>query len=238
MAGEKSPSSSDSRKSSRNKDGSSKNDDDGSGKKASGGSSLLTKYFFIILLAFATMSMTMNGHFARSVHLREDASAVGSSLKEFRSNSINRLSEREINDKIDALGKGSGGAQDDNGDASNVVGGRNKKGPTERGNFDLDATSTLKDTKGEGGGGKQRHKQPKHKIANLDCEAYGGPSKEAAEEMVYWEDIPSDALNISPFHLDHPDNKIGRQGTTDKDGNNELKHQITQFITFEPDAGA
>jgi len=63
-----------------------------------------------------------------------------------------------------------------------------------------------------------------HSIANLSCEAYGGPSNEDAEEMVYWEDIPKDALHMSPFHP-HKNKKDG--DTT----------PITQFLTFEPDAG-
>jgi hypothetical protein len=50
----------------------------------------------------------------------------------------------------------------------------------------------------------------------LNCDAYhGGPSKELAQEMVYWQDIPSDSRWVSPFQ--HP---------------NEIK-----FLTFEPDGG-
>lgn len=30
------------------------------------------------------------------------------------------------------------------------------------------------------------------KLAGLSCGAYGGPEDEAAQEMVYWHDIPSD----------------------------------------------
>ena len=56
----------------------------------------------------------------------------------------------------------------------------------------------------------------KHTLAGLHCDKYGGPSQEAAKEMVYWEDIPSDARHFSPFHK--------RQGPT-------------QYLTFEPDEG-
>ena len=71
---------------------------------------------------------------------------------------------------------------------------------------------------------KQDHIHMEHSIANLNCEAYGGPSNEEASEMVYWEDIPKDAQHMSPFHIDHPEND---KATT----------SITQYLTFEPDAG-
>lgn len=56
-----------------------------------------------------------------------------------------------------------------------------------------------------------------HRVAGLHCEKWGGPSVEIAQEMVYWEDIPSDAEWISPFH---------------RKGNGP-----TQYMTFEPDQG-
>jgi hypothetical protein len=55
-----------------------------------------------------------------------------------------------------------------------------------------------------------------HHVAGLNCEKWGGPSPDAAKEMVYWEDIPSDAQFISPFHK---------------------KGGPTQYVTFEPDQG-
>lgn len=55
-----------------------------------------------------------------------------------------------------------------------------------------------------------------HRLAGLSCEKYGGPSDEAAAEMVYWQDIPSDAHHVSPFKP--------------KDG-------AKRFLTFEPDLG-
>jgi hypothetical protein len=54
--------------------------------------------------------------------------------------------------------------------------------------------------------------EPFHKIAGLSCDVYGGPPNEFAAEMVYWEDIPSDATYISPF-----------------------KDSTTKYLTFEPD---
>jgi len=38
-----------------------------------------------------------------------------------------------------------------------------------------------------------------HNLAGLRCEKFGGPSPEVAQEMVYWEDIPSDSMYVSPF---------------------------------------
>jgi hypothetical protein len=37
-------------------------------------------------------------------------------------------------------------------------------------------------------------KAEQHRVAGLSCKAYGGPSDEAAAEMVYWSDIPQDDL--------------------------------------------
>jgi hypothetical protein len=54
-----------------------------------------------------------------------------------------------------------------------------------------------------------------HNLAGLSCEAYGGPPAQVAEEMVYWEDIPSDNKWISPFK----------------------QQSMTQYLTFEPDGG-
>lgn len=53
-----------------------------------------------------------------------------------------------------------------------------------------------------------------HQLAGLNCDKFGGPSEEAAQEMVYWEDIPSDASWVSPF-----------------------KQNTPQYLTFEPDNG-
>ena len=55
-----------------------------------------------------------------------------------------------------------------------------------------------------------------HKIAGLNCDAHGGPSSEHAAEMVYWQDIPTDAQYVSPFKHVGPDLK---------------------YLTFEPDEG-
>ena len=54
-------------------------------------------------------------------------------------------------------------------------------------------------------------------VHNLKCDAFGGPDDlTAAEEMVYWLDIPSDSTFVSPFK--HNDEE--------------------QYVTYEPDYGA
>lgn len=59
----------------------------------------------------------------------------------------------------------------------------------------------------------EKLKQSDYPLARLECEQYGGPSAEAAKEMVYWEDIPPDRRFISPF---------------------KIKGE-TQYLTFDPD---
>jgi len=58
----------------------------------------------------------------------------------------------------------------------------------------------------------------KPKMATLSCQAHGGPSDEHAQEMVYWQDIPSDTHFVSPFRAKH--------GKEEK-----------RYLTFEPDGG-
>ena len=55
------------------------------------------------------------------------------------------------------------------------------------------------------------------KIASLSCEKYGGPPDEFAQEMVYWSDVPSDALYVSPLR--------------------QKRGERRQYMTFEPDGG-
>lgn len=57
--------------------------------------------------------------------------------------------------------------------------------------------------------------EPKHDLAGLNCDAFGGPANDIAAEMVYWEDIPSDNTYVSPFQ----------------------KPKEKQYITFEADHG-
>lgn len=58
---------------------------------------------------------------------------------------------------------------------------------------------------------------PQSKIASLSCAKHGGPADEFAQEMVYWSDVPSDALYASPLK--------------------QKRGQQKQYMTFEPDGG-
>ncbi|KAI2513334.1 GDP-fucose protein O-fucosyltransferase [Fragilaria crotonensis] len=64
--------------------------------------------------------------------------------------------------------------------------------------------------------GVQNGDTNQHKVAGLNCDAYGGPSEKDAAEMVYWQDIPSDANYVSPLKAAGPEVK---------------------YLTFEPDEG-
>ena len=57
----------------------------------------------------------------------------------------------------------------------------------------------------------------KSKIASLSCAPHGGPPDEFAQEMVYWSDVPSDALYASPLK--------------------QKRGQQKKYMTFEPDGG-
>jgi GDP-fucose protein O-fucosyltransferase len=73
-----------------------------------------------------------------------------------------------------------------------------------------------KDTASELSSGTQKlSSSESYSLAGLSCDAWGGPAKGAAEEMVYWEDIPKDNQHTSPLK------------------NLERK----QYLTFEPDHG-
>jgi hypothetical protein len=56
------------------------------------------------------------------------------------------------------------------------------------------------------------------KYPRLECTAYGGPSTELSQEMVYWQDIPSDTRYVSPFKESNDDGG-------------------PKYMTFEPDGG-
>jgi hypothetical protein len=71
-----------------------------------------------------------------------------------------------------------------------------------------DSTSTSSSASGK----DKSAKSTASKIAGLSCP---GVSPADAKEMVYWENLPSDALHVSPFH----------------------QTKTRQYMTFEPDGG-
>jgi hypothetical protein len=55
---------------------------------------------------------------------------------------------------------------------------------------------------------------PPARYPPLNCDRFGGPSAQVAQELVYWQDIPSDTRYVSPFTDASP-----------------------KYMTFEPDGG-
>jgi hypothetical protein len=76
-----------------------------------------------------------------------------------------------------------------------------------------EAVSPSRDSSNEN---ENEYESQQHKVAGLSCKAYGGPPDEDAAEMVYWQDIPSDSVYVSPL----------------KDAGPKVK-----YLTFEPDEG-
>ena len=63
--------------------------------------------------------------------------------------------------------------------------------------------------------GNSHHYVPLHDLAGLTCDDHGGPHQ--ASEMVYWQDIPSDAAFRSPI------------------GGSAIDGGRRKYLTFEPD---
>ena len=73
---------------------------------------------------------------------------------------------------------------------------------------------------------------PEH-LAGLSCARYGGPSDEQAADMVYWQDIPSDAEHMSPLH-----HRLKAAGTTNSKAKTAVdNNNNNEYLTFEPDRG-
>lgn len=55
------------------------------------------------------------------------------------------------------------------------------------------------DSKVQSNEGEMADKIKGHTLAGLNCDTHGGPKNDLAQEMVYWEDIPSDSKVQSKF---------------------------------------
>ena len=86
-------------------------------------------------------------------------------------------------------------------------------------------------------------KKDTHTLENLNCVDHNGPytgsyykgkrstigiEEQVVNEMVYWNDIPSDSNFVSPFHP----SRIPRDANSDIDNNEEEEEK---FLSFEPD---
>ncbi|KAG7366864.1 GDP-fucose protein O-fucosyltransferase [Nitzschia inconspicua] len=163
-----------------------------------GGGSFLTKYFLVILFGFACLSLALNSRFTKVVV--EDVSIIETVLKD----SVQQLSF--LNRQHPVLDDDHTRKEKNGNDSDDVSLKKQKQRPQ--------VQDTSKDQ-------RSNNDINTHKIANLNCNAYRGPSQEAAQEMVYWEDIPQDAEYVSPFHRK----------------NRAKSMPVTQFLTFEPDHG-
>jgi len=165
--------------------------------------SLLTKYFLLILLGFASLSLFLNSQFAEVIS--DEASIIESLLQESKV-------------KMSPYTKGQVPKDDD--DEGNTKGSAKEEGKPQK------PPKMIQKKQEEQQQQQQQHQPHKglpenphsSRVAGLNCDAFSGPSAEEAQEMVYWEDIPSDAKWSSPFHPNH------RNGPP-------------QYLTFEPDAG-
>ena len=183
----------------------------------SGGGGLLTKYFLVILFVFGVLTLAVNTRVASVII------ADVSTLEEYLGDSIKSFSDQIKEDGIPS---------DDDKDRGGNKNSKQQQQQTKQ-QQKADVERQWQQSKAQQ---QQRHHEQQqlhheqrdeknynpfkvekedHLLAGLNCEKYGGPSKELAEEMVYWEDIPQDSKHISPF-----------KSTT-----------TTRYLTFEPDLG-
>ena len=182
-------------------------------------SSPLTKLFMVVLFLFASLSILVNTRFVHDIHTKDEGNAVKNFLKDSKVSNMQQKIE-EVMEKTKDEESGTT-TTTDNPEAEHKEAGDDEN---ESNADDEEESGEEEEEEGEENSDSGEEKPTGHTIANLSCEAYGGPSPEESEEMVYWEDIPEDALHVSPFH--HTNQQL--------DG--ETK-PITQFLTFEPDAG-
>lgn len=71
-----------------------------------------------------------------------------------------------------------------------------------------------------------------HSIEGLFCFLYGGPEQSAVNDVLYWNDIASDATVTSPFY--HEEGFLTDDDIVDGDQSRTSK---SKYITFNPDIG-
>lgn len=156
-------------------------------------SSFVKKYFLLILLTFGLMSFMLSTQFIVNMG---DQSFVESHLQQTFSAPLKKKFKKKKRIQ----------AKTPDADLKRPI---DDEKNAQAKHIQKEKTVTTKAKKAE-------HNEQMHRLAGLNCDKFGGPSEEVAEEMVYWEDIPSDANFVSPFH----------------------KHDgPTQYMTFEPDQG-
>ncbi len=163
----------------------------------------------------------VNTRFVHDIHMKDEGNMVKKFLKDSKvSNMQQKIEEVMHKNKEDTTS----GTQTDAPEGEEEGADNENESNEEGKEAQSEEEGAEDDEENSDSSEEQIEKSPGHTIANLRCEAYGGPSPEESEEMVYWEDIPNDALHVSPFH--HTNKQL--------DGDTK---PITQFLTFEPDAG-
>ena len=80
-------------------------------------------------------------------------------------------------------------------------------------------------------------------LAGLSCHAHGGPfEQQEADEMVYWRNIPSDELYVSPLRTTFTTTSSSSSISNTNDyhiaaAGQQRGQQRRQYLTFEPDGG-
>ena len=164
-----------------------------------GSPSFLTKYFLLILLLFGSLSFILSSRFIDTIVLAS-GNGSSSSISSTGSSGSSSSSSSAIQNHLE-----------------NSFKIKRKKKRVER-NPSQDIKQEPQDRHQEGDNNNENENKNEHinRLAGLNCDRFGGPSELVAEEMVYWEDIPTDSNFVSPFFK--------------KDG-------PTQYMTFEPDHG-
>jgi hypothetical protein len=158
-------------------------------RAANNGGGLLTKYFLVILLMFGFLTLLVNTRFTAEVV--DDVSM----LEVFLSNSMSTMAKKIREDGVPS---------------SDDTPPQKEEGASKS----SDTISSQDDAGGLSSTDKKIPASNHHALAGLSCDKFGGPSKDIAAEMVYWEDIQEDSKYVSPF-----------------------KRSTPQYMTFEPDAG-
>ena len=143
----------------------------------------LTKTLIIVIGGCCVVSAFVN---VLHAHNTTHDTAVHQAMKEFMAETPNMV-KRKSNGPPQSASEGIDMHQKHEED---------EEEPPERGHFD----------------NEEEHKtnangDPSTLVAHLSCAKHGGPEDEFAQEMVYWQDIPSDARYVSPFHSKHSQEK-------------------------------
>mmetsp|Transcript_46732 Transcript_46732/g.69496 ORF Transcript_46732/g.69496 Transcript_46732/m.69496 type:complete len:638 (-) Transcript_46732:245-2158(-) len=184
-------------------------DGDGSGGSRSPKSSALTNLLIFLLGVCCLVSVGFNVAHNDPLHHHHPEMAVAEHLNDFMKGRRRNPAARNTDTK-DA---GSVGGQRNNPDDSDQTPSQ-EKDPNHPDNLHNPHNQEFQDVDPPA----LRTPVTKSKLAGLTCDQYGGPDRQAAQELVYWNDIPQDQLYVSPL-----------QATSSQDG--------PKYMTFEPDGG-